>query len=339
MLTRRRTLALAGALALVVSACGPTAPSTQSAASAATPVPLRKIQIELASKGAPYVHFVIAMEKGYYAQEGLELEVVYGSGSALAAADLPFSTAGSTALSAILRGAPQKIIFTNLDRPGYELWSGRPEIRTLADLAGKSVGINNRGDTMEVSARLVLQKAGVDPNAVAFTPLSSGQTRLAAVQSGAIDASILGISDVQRLKQTGPKGHLLADVARDVRMLFNGIGTSDQLIRENPALVKGFIRATVRGREYLRAYKEETLEVLARTNGAGREVNEPDYDSVYATMTEDGTFPEEIQLADARVRADLIGVTAMRPFDEIYDNRFAREVYAELRQSGWKPQR
>jgi ABC-type nitrate/sulfonate/bicarbonate transport system substrate-binding protein len=363
MQPRRASL---GVLALILVACAPApqaapAPAPASAPAAkpaveakpaapAAPVaqptvarPPRKIKVDYASYSAVYSPHFIANEKGYYAEEGLEMEMVDAPGTtgiaAVLAGETQFTTSASSSLSAILSGSPMKIVYTNADRPGFELWSSGPEIRALPDVLGKPVGIAGRGDTMEISTRLLLAKHGLDPDGVTFVALGFGSGRLAAIESAAVAAAILGVADVQRLKQGAPKGTRLADVAQEVKMLYTGVATSDKLIAEDAPLVRAFLRGTVKGREYAKRYKNETLEILGKVNTLPREVNEPDYDSTMTTMTEDGTLSPDVQAADARVRAEIIGVASDRPTTEMYDYRFVKEAYAELQQRGWQPAR
>jgi ABC-type nitrate/sulfonate/bicarbonate transport system substrate-binding protein len=321
-------------------------PSGQAALAAVQPTappPPRKIKVDYASYSAVYSPHFVAAEKGYYAEEGLEMETVDAPGTtgiaAVLAGETQFTTSASSSLSAILTGSPMKIVYTNADRPGFELWSSGPEIRALPDVIGKPVGIAGRGDTMEISTRLLLAKHGLDPDGVTFVALGFGSGRLAAIESAAVAAAILGIADVQRLRQDAPRGTRLSDVAQEVKMLYTGVATGDKLIAEDAPLVRAFLRATVKGREYSRRYKDETLEILGKVNSLPREVNEPDYDSTMTTMTEDGTLAPDAQAADARVRAEIIGVASDRPMSELYDYRFVKEAYAELQQRGWQPSR
>ncbi|HLH21650.1 MAG TPA: ABC transporter substrate-binding protein [Chloroflexota bacterium] len=327
----------------VAEAQPPAERAVPAAAQPTAPPSLRKIRVDYASYSAVYAPHFIAADKGYYAEEGLEMEMVEAPGTtgiaAVLAGETQFTTSASSSLSAILSGSPMKIIYTNADRPGYELWSSGPEIRALPDVSGKSVGIAGRGDTMEISTRLLLAQHGLDPDGVTFAALGFGSGRLAAVESGAVAAAILGIADVERLRQDGPKGVRLADAAREVKMLYTGVATGDKLIADDAPLVRAFLRATVKGREYAKRYKDETLEILGKYNGLPRDVNEPDYDSTLTTMTEDGTLAPDVQAADARVRAELIGVPADRPTSEMYDYRFVKDAYAELQQRGWQPAR
>ena len=329
-------LQIASAALMALTACSPSPRSVATAAPQPT-----SLQIDVAVRDAPYAFYEIGIDKGYYQEEGLNVDLVSSGGSTSVAAvlggDMPFTTAASSALSAVLKGAPLKIILTNMDRPAYELWSSEDDIRTLADLQNRALGVISRGDTMEISTRLAMRQAGLDPDTVAFTALGPDTARLASVESGALPAAVLGIGDAYKLRQAGPRGHEVVDLGQAVKMQFNGLATSDRLLHDNPDLVRRFLRATIKAREYFRAYKDETLQIVSKYNGAPREVNEPDYDSIIATMTNDGTLSEDVQTSDSFVRAGLIGAESVRPAAEMYDYSIARDIYAELHQSGWQP--
>ena len=110
---------------------------------------LSRLRVNVFPGGFNWPIFV-AIEKGYHRDEGLTVEMIRAGGGvatqALIAGDLHFSTSAGSALGAMLRGADIKVIYTNIDRPGYQLWSGQPEIKTLKDLIGKRVGVTSRGD-------------------------------------------------------------------------------------------------------------------------------------------------------------------------------------------------
>ena len=71
-------------------------------------------------------------------------------------------------------------------------------------------------------------------------------------------------------------------------MLYTGAVTSDKELQENPGRVKRFLRAVIKGREYHKAFREETLDILTRYSESPRNANEVDYDVTLLAMTEDG---------------------------------------------------
>ena len=103
--------------------------------------------------------------------------------------------------------------------------------------------------------------------------------------------------------------------------------------------MKRFLRATAQGREYFRAYREESIDILTRYNQKPRSTNEIDYDNTLLLMSEDGSMSLEVQQRDAQVRASLNGVAQVPAAEQMYDYSLMREVYQELRASGWKPTR
>ena len=324
------------------SAPAPAAPGA-AASSAAAPPPVEHIRVSFAAMTAIYAPHFVAQEKGYYAEEGIDMEIVRAGGGvatpALISGELQYSTSAATSLSAMLKGAPLKVIYTNSDRSLDELWSSRPEIRTLRDLVGQAVGVQTRGDTMEIQTRLILLKYGIDPSTVSITAMGVGSQRLAAIETGAIPAAILSVSDVAQLKESGTRGHRLADLQGEIQMLYTGLATSDQELQQHRDRAKRFLRATVKGREYYRAFKEETLRIMEQYNDVSRDAIEADYDATLLALTDDGSMPVEVQRADAVVRAQVNDVDQVPPVEQMYDYRLIQEIYRELTASGWKPTR
>jgi NitT/TauT family transport system substrate-binding protein len=356
-----RALVLAALVTAAGLACGPSsAPASKPAAGAAAPAgppsaggeragpapaqppPVEQIKVPFASFSAVYTPFFIAMEKGYLAEEGLEMEIIHAGGGvatpALVSGEVQYSTSAASSVSAILTGAPLKVVYTNADRPGYELWSSVPEVRTLQDLVGKAIGIQTRGDTMDIAARMLLQQHGIDPNSVTYTAMGVGAARLASIEAGTVPAAVLGIGDVAELQGTGFRGHRIADIRKEVRMLYTGAAASDRELRERRDRAKRFLRATARGREYYRLYREESIDILGKYNDRSREANATDYDDVLIAMTDDGSMPVDAQQHDTLLRAEANGVPPV-PVEQIYDYSVMQEATRELRASGYRPNR
>lgn len=323
-------------------AAGASRPASAAGAPAGAP-PLETLRVAFAADAAVYAPWFIAMDKGYYAEEGLEIERINAGGGvatpALIGGDIQYSTSAASALSAALLGAPLRIVFTNADRTNYILWATAPETRSLQDLIGKTIGVQSLGDTMDIAARMALQQYNLDSSSVMYLPVGVGAQRLGAVEARSVTAVILSRADASQVQEAGLGGHVLVDVGKEVRMSWMGVATTERELSERPDRVKRFLRATIKGREYYKAFREESLAILNRHNEKPREINEIDYDDTVPIMTEDGTIPVDVQQRDAQVRATLNGVAQVPPVDQLYDYRIANEVYQELRASGWKPTR
>lgn len=298
-----------------------------------------KVRFSVAAVTGSYMDEFVAIEKGYHRDEGLTVEMIRAGGGiatqALMAGDLHFSTSAGSALSAMLRGAEIKVIYTNIDRPGYQLWSGHGEIKQLKDLVGKRVGVTSRGDTQELSVRLLLRKYGIDANSVAYVPVGFGAQRLAALQAGSVDAVPLGAGDFAQLKQ--PKGHMLGDTEKEIRFAYVGLAVSSRLLARQPNLIEKFLRSVIKGREFARRYREQTIAILGKYTRRKREFNEVDYDSTLPVLTPEGSVGDEILKEDVAMRAELVAVPAPSDYNKFFDYSMVKKLYRELKMSGWKP--
>jgi NitT/TauT family transport system substrate-binding protein len=307
-----------------------------------------KVKVTMAASSCYYAPYFVAIQKGYYASEGIEVEIIQAGGGtatpALISGQVHFSTSSASALSAILKGAPITVVMTLLDRPMYQLWSTKPDIKSLDDLEGKAVGINSRGDTMEIALRLVLEAHGINPNSIIYTPLGYGPARRATVASGSLPAAVISLGDVQGLQETGAltKGHMLSDIFNEVSMAYGGIATNNELLEDNPELVKRFLKATLMGMAYTRQFEKETLDIVALYDkGATRTALSVAYDGVVESLTEYGAVSRVVQEQETEIRAELIGVPKqkIRPLEEMFDYDVVTAAYEELQPSGWKPER
>ena len=309
---------------------------------------LEKVKMSIAATQANYITYYAAIEKGYFKEEGFEVEIVHAGGGVATPAqisgDIEFNTSGSSALSAILKGAPLKLVYFPWERPTYQIWSTTPEIKTLADLKGKSIGIQTRGDTFEVGVRVSLMKNGLDPNSVGYTPLGFGAGRMAAISSGSLPAVVVTRVDIEQLRAMDkmPKGNLLYDMYETIRMPYTGVAVADANLKKDRERIKRFVRACIKGHYYAATHREESIEMVAKYNPkVDRKALGIEFDEVIASRTADGTVSEELQRLETDIRAQLINVPKdkIRPLAEIFDFSMAHEVNRELKTAGWKPAR
>jgi ABC-type nitrate/sulfonate/bicarbonate transport system substrate-binding protein len=166
---------------------------------------------------------------------------------------------------------------------------------------------------------------------------------MAAIKTGSIPGVVLSALDAQQLKDAGllDKSRMLVDMYQTVRIPYTGSATTDKMIKENPTMVKGYVRAVVKGMHYMRAFKDETVDITVKHSKAPRAPSLAEYDAVVQSMTKDGTVTERTIRDDLEVRASLLNMPADKipPADKVYDFSFVNAVNKELAASGWKPTR
>src|SRR2546428_4162959 len=128
----------------------------------------RRLQIGFATISPIIAPLWVAADRRFFAQEGLEPELVFiGSAPTLVASliarEVPFaSTAGTAVMSAVAGGAPLKILATINNRSTYDLVA-RPGITRPEDLRGKRVGVQSIGGGILKQGPLGLENPGLAP--------------------------------------------------------------------------------------------------------------------------------------------------------------------------------
>jgi NitT/TauT family transport system substrate-binding protein len=327
----------------VGAAAGASTPAAAPAAQPARPAQMETLKIGLPSATATFAPFFIAIEKGYLAEEGLQLEPITAAANisiaSLLTGELQFSGSAASAVSAALKGAELKVVYTAADRPLSEVWTNAPDVRTLADLVGKPVGVQSRGDSTELALRIALTEKGISPTDVTYLAVGVGGQRLAAIQAGSVAAATLLTTEVVELQEAIPTARRVANLREEAQMVYGGVATHDRELRDHRDRTRRFLRATMKAREYYKAYREETIQILAKYNQSPRSANESSYDETLSTMDGDASVSVEVQRRDAAARAQLNDLDQYPPAEQIFDYSLVRDAYRELQASAWRPTR
>lgn len=309
----------------------------------------QKMKVSIPATTPLFAPYFIAIDKQYYAAEGLDVELVDAPGGvatpALISGSVDVSTSSASAVSAAIRGAHIKIIYTMADRLPDQLWASRPELKTLKDLKGLPVGIASRGDSYEIALRSALDQGGLPQDWIGYTPMGFGGTpRLAALISGSLPAVMITPTDLGMALTNGSlkKSHLMIDFVKSLRLPYTGAAVSDQLLKSDPTMIESFLRATIKGVRYALAFEPETVAILQHHNpGVDANVLLTGYRETIPTMTKVGRVSDDLIRSDLRVRAVILGMDPNRipPIGDIYDYRLTEKVTADIDESGWKPKR
>ena len=216
------------------------------------PQALRTIRLPMGYVADPqYAPLYVAVDKGYFADEGLAIEFDYSfetDGIALVGAgELPFALAsGEQAVLARAEGLPVVFVMQWWQRyPIAVVSKTAAGIATPADLAGRKVGLPGFFGASYVGLVGLLFANGltlddIDANEIGFNQIES----LLTDQSEAVVVYIN--NEPVQLAQRGEAVNVI-DVADYANLVANGVMTNEQTIAEEPELVRGFVRAFLRG--------------------------------------------------------------------------------------------
>jgi NitT/TauT family transport system substrate-binding protein len=297
-----------------------------------------KVRVAISNFSASYISMHIAQKRGFYAEEGMVVEIILMAGltstRALIGNSVELGSASNP--TAAVQGAKLKILMVFNDKPPGIL-AAQPAIKSVAELRGKRVGGSTVGSLEYGWLKELLPKFGLQlEKDVTFVPVGSTSTRFTALRAGTIDASPLSPPSSFLAQDAGfPVLLRTADHLEDIQASI--VATDERLARQGD-LVRRFMRATVKGNRFYLANRQEGITAIMEfTRHKDRELMARVYDDHMKTIARDGTISERLQHIVIDRSKRLTGVTRdVRP-EEIFDFSYLRKAQAEVTQSGWTP--
>jgi len=225
---------------------------TLSVASAQSP--LEKLRVAYTVIAPTQATVWTAKEMGFYAKHGLDVDLVLLVGAplavtALVSGETPIVHAGASAVvTSNLQGSGAVLVAGGANRFPYVLFV-TDEIKRVEDLRGKKFGVSRIGSADNAAAITVLNRFGVKETDVTYVQAGSIPSRLAAMQTNALQATLLQAPETLKAKEIGMRA-LLDFTKLDVEWQQNGVATTRDYIKKKPDTVRRFIRAYVEGSHY-----------------------------------------------------------------------------------------
>ena len=211
----------------------------------------------------------IAKDAGYFAQEGLDVELIRVGGStrmvaALLGGSAPIIQAGaSAALAATAAGSDVIIIGSTGTVSPFRLIA-RPEIKQPADLKGKKAGITTFGSTSDQMVRIALKKFNLEPNKdVALLTFGAQPEAFAALMNGIVQVAALSYPLYPKAVKVGMR-ELVNFGDLGVEDINGTVITTRAFLAQQRDTALRFLRAFTRGMQRYRADKEFSKRVLAK---------------------------------------------------------------------------
>ena len=285
----------------------------------------QKIRIAYSSRSNTVTPFYVAASKGFFEEEGLDVELIQVSprlgAMAVMNGDVSFTTSFTSTFRGILQGLPLKLVSVALKKGAYFLVV-RPEIKDVQELKGKKLGVATVRGTDSLVAEELLRSKGFNPALLQQLVIGDTALRAQALIAGAVQVVSLSPPHDLLLKNMGYK--ILAGPP-EVGLPASGLFTSDRLLKENPAAVKQTLRALVKANRFITDNRQETVAVMRKWLPQSQEVANRSYDVELKALEKDG------QMTDAELNSliDRLG-EKKRPLDEVRDFNPMRQAIEEL---------
>jgi NitT/TauT family transport system substrate-binding protein len=328
---RMNRLALIAGIAL--AALAGTRQSIQSADRSAKLAPVRIAYVSRSILDMPYM---IARDRGFFREEGLEVEFIFMKAiqtvQAMLAGGIDFGTATGTAISAAVNGADVRVVFALTDKPSFDMIA-RPGIANVRQMRGKKLGISAPGSLTEILARQILLANQIPLDQVTMLPLGTSDVTYVALKAGTIDATMLQVPQNFIAQDEGYRKIAAgADVYRAVQ---GGLATTKTVMTERPEVVVRVIRATQKALRLIRNDRKFAVDYIKGPFlDMGKERDkyaERVYDTTQQFFLPSGSVDENLQREMIATAAQRVKPKQLPPADRVFDFSFAHKVAETLK--------
>jgi len=266
-----------------------------------------------------YIPLDVGMKYGIFAKHGIEIEEINFAGGpklaqAITAGSVDIGLSSGPAMAYTAKGAPEIAIATIADSPAFmglnvgKNFTGR----TIDDLKGKKVGVVGSGSlTAWLVDELNRVKGWGSDGAIPVAIGGEPTAELAAVKTGAVDATLGGVAEGYKYEEQG-EGRLLAPVSVYVKELeLFTMFASNAILQQNPGAARRFLAAWFETVGYMKAHKAETIEVTSTViPGYTKGVSTRLYDGLINQFSMTGRFtPGSLE----KLRASFIDLKVLDP--------------------------
>jgi NitT/TauT family transport system substrate-binding protein len=208
-------------------------------------------------------------DAGFFKQEGLDADLIYIASSstmaqAMLAGDVALSTTNSQAIvDTGLQGGDLVAVGAFVNFVALYVIAA-PEIKSVADLRGKPVGVSRFGATTDFAIQMFLKKYGLEPiRDVPILQIGGLPELAAALSKKSIYAAAMSYPMGLVAQQAGMK--MLANLAKEeIPFVHQGLTITGKFLRERRAQAKAFVRAYGRAVHFMHTRKEEAKAIVSR---------------------------------------------------------------------------
>jgi NitT/TauT family transport system substrate-binding protein len=300
------------------------------AASLLVPRSLHAERIILATPSRGLFEFpvVVAMRKGYFKDEGIDVDKVQMQPAlgvkALISGDVDYLLAWGSALRAAVTGVPIKAVVGFAGRPLHVLVA-RPEIKSPKDLKGKIIGVDSVAGTVDYLSRVAVRHFGMEPEKdVKIIVTGESPTRLLALRAGSIDATPIDVAFAVKAEDEGFRRLVyLGDL---IELPLSGIAVMDSKLQSQREQVKRVVRAGVRGSRFMKQNRPETVQMLSDYLKITPAQSAKAYDSSINSFTDDGIISDKGVQLDVQLTKERLKLTKDIPLSQLVDWSLVKEI-------------
>ncbi len=259
-----------------------------------------------------YGPLFIAQAKGYFAEQGLDVELVKVEDpkdrfTALAGSQLDGLVTTLDTMSQYWKAeTPYKAVLGLDESSGGDGIVTKPEITSIKDLKGKNVGVNV-GTVSQFFLEYVLQQNGMSASDMTLVKMKQGDVP-AALAAGRIDAGVTWDPHLTKAVKNG--GKLLISSKETPGLIVDILVLRSDVMKAKPTVAPGLVKAWMKSIEYWKTNGDDADTIMAKGLGsfyetaadikadlAGATLFDADYNTKFFTGTDKGTATATLKFA------------------------------------------
>lgn len=291
------------------------------------PAHAERIIIAYSSPSTSFLPVIVSHKRAFLDEENFQTDFVRINIAviiqALMAGSVDYVTTSTASITARMKGVPAVVVGFTAAKP-MDFLVGAKGIASGRDLKGKTVGVSAIGSITHLLTLKVLEGIGLDPATdVTIRPIGGEDVRLQALESGIVQAALLGSQGVIQGEKAGLKMIVAATDVID-SFAFSGLATSVKKVKEDPEQVRRVLRAMMKGLRYVWENKPGTVNVIENWLKLDRRIASLTYDLAVKSYSRNGEVDDRgiqltVDMINAREKiekkinvSDLVDYTQLR---------------------------
>ena len=270
----------------------------------------------------------VAQEKGLFVKYGINVDLKYilpaTATQALISRSLDICNPGGELIEAGLTGHDVVFMLGVLNRAVFSLYS-KPEIKSLADLKGRVIGVTQPGSTTDFVARILARDGGMTPGKdVRVLHLDGIPAIMTALTQGNIDAGVISAPTTVRARKAGLK-ELVNITDKNIPLIHVAFASTRQYLKENPDRVRRFLQAYLEGLKIVRTDADQAKQAIGKYT---KLADNDDLDETYKTFLPGWEKVPYVSSAGVKTLLDFSnqsGAKSAKP-EQFIDNSFLSEL-------------
>jgi NitT/TauT family transport system substrate-binding protein len=299
---------------------------------------LRMVFVSLAWNSE--IPFRAALARGFFKQQGLQIEPILIRGgpaaiAALVSGEVDFAAIGGAqaVFRSRARGLDISIIGCTSSTTNYILL-GNKQTRTVEDLRGKTIGITGAGTYSEFAMRAFLKKSNINPDKdVVLRAIGGTVLRAAAIEKGIIAAAPFSPEDGVRLIKAGYS--VISNLNESLGIPQNILVSRNEFLEKYPETSKRVLKAYIQGINLAKFNKREAIKAGYEAGLQGEpEIVSAAWDLYSPGLTSDLSIATAglQQMLDEDIRNGVVEKTFT--LDRVVNDRILKIAQQELRAEG-----